>query len=157
MNIPGEANKCTKERLSVYRQVLFEKVKLAKKLYLYSIANARCVFVRHSHSFISTQNTLARGKPSTSFITDISALYTFLPSYIHITTTLTMKEISQFIPKLSSVCKIYSGVISGRGITCEDTLTLVAFINSFPSAYDVECGIWDNGFGCESAYGVDCS
>ena len=43
--------------------MLFEKVKLAKKLYLYSLATARCVFVRHSHSFIVTQNTLARGRP----------------------------------------------------------------------------------------------
>ncbi|MDE6551646.1 MAG: hypothetical protein K2K98_01600 [Muribaculaceae bacterium] len=54
-----------------------------------------------------------------------------------------MKEISQFIPKLSSVCKIYSGVISGSGIPCEDALTLVAFINSFPSVHDVESGIMD--------------
>lgn len=54
-----------------------------------------------------------------------------------------MKEISQFIPELSSVCKIYSGVISGSGIACEDTLTLVAFINSFPSVHDVESGIMD--------------
>ncbi len=48
-----------------------------------------------------------------------------------------MKEISKFIPKLSSVCKIYSGVISGSGIACEDASTLVAFINSFPSVHDV--------------------
>ena len=54
-----------------------------------------------------------------------------------------MKEISQFIPELSSVCKIYSGVISGRGIVCEDALTLVAFINSFPSVHNVESGIMD--------------
>ena len=54
-----------------------------------------------------------------------------------------MKEISLFIPELSSVCKIYSGVISGSGITCEDALTLVAFINSFPSVHDVESGIMD--------------
>ena len=54
-----------------------------------------------------------------------------------------MKEISQFIPELSSVCKIYSGVISGSGIACEDALTLVAFINSFPSVHDVESGIMD--------------
>ena len=54
-----------------------------------------------------------------------------------------MKEISQFIPELSSVCKIYSGVISGSGVTCEDALTLVAFINSFPSIHDVESGIMD--------------
>lgn len=52
-----------------------------------------------------------------------------------------MTEISKFIPELSSVCKIYSGVISGSGITCEDSLTLVAFINSFPSVHDVESGI----------------
>ena len=51
-----------------------------------------------------------------------------------------MKEISQFIPELSSICKIYSGVI---GITCEDALTLVAFINSFPSVHEVESGIMD--------------
>ena len=54
-----------------------------------------------------------------------------------------MKEISQFIPELSSVCKIYSGVISGSGIACEDALTLVAFINSFPSVHDLESGIMD--------------
>ena len=54
-----------------------------------------------------------------------------------------MKEISQFIPELSSVCKIYSGVISGRGIAYEDALTLVAFINSFPSVHDLEFGIMD--------------
>ena len=54
-----------------------------------------------------------------------------------------MKEISLFIPELSSVCKIYSGVISGSGITCEDALTLVAFINSFPSVHEVESGIMD--------------
>lgn len=83
------------------------------------------------------------GNPSTRFITDVSAIYTFLPRYSYITTTLTMKEISQFIPELSSVCKIYSGVISGNGIACEDTLTLVAFINSFPSVHEVESGIMD--------------
>lgn len=54
-----------------------------------------------------------------------------------------MTEISKFIPELSSVCKIYSGVISGSGITCEDVLTLVAFINSFPSVRDAESGIMD--------------
>lgn len=54
-----------------------------------------------------------------------------------------MTEISKFIPELNSVCKIYSGVISGNGIACEDTLTLVAFINSFPSVHDVETGIMD--------------
>ena len=54
-----------------------------------------------------------------------------------------MKEISKFIPELSTVCKIYSGVISGSGIACEDALTLVAFINSFPSVHDVEYGIMD--------------
>ncbi|MDE7409939.1 MAG: hypothetical protein K2N09_07945 [Muribaculaceae bacterium] len=54
-----------------------------------------------------------------------------------------MKEISQFIPELSSVCKIYSGVISGSGIACEDASTLVAFINSFPSVHDLESGIMD--------------
>ncbi len=54
-----------------------------------------------------------------------------------------MKEISQFIPELSSVCKIYSGLISGSGIACEDTLTLVAFINSFLSVHDVESAIMD--------------
>ena len=54
-----------------------------------------------------------------------------------------MKEISQFIPELSSICKIYSGVIFGSGITCEDALTLVAFIKSFPSVHDVESGIMD--------------
>ena len=42
-----------------------------------------------------------------------------------------MKEISKFIPELSSVCKIYYGAISGSGIAYEDALTLVAFINSF--------------------------
>lgn len=59
------------------------------------------------------------------------------------TTTLTMKEISKFIPELSSVCKIFSGLISGSGVTREDTLILVAFINSFPSVCDVESGIMD--------------
>ena len=54
-----------------------------------------------------------------------------------------MKEISKFIPELSTVCKIYSGVISGSGIACEDALILVAFINSFPSVLDVESGIMD--------------
>ena len=54
-----------------------------------------------------------------------------------------MKEISQFIPELSSVCKIYSGVISGSGIACEDALTLVTFVNSFPSVHKVESGIMD--------------
>ena len=54
-----------------------------------------------------------------------------------------MKKISQFIPELSSVCKIYSGVISGSGIACEDALTLVAFINFFPSVLDVESEIID--------------
>ena len=54
-----------------------------------------------------------------------------------------MKEISQFIPELSFVCKIYSDVISGSGITCGDAMTLVAFINSFPSIHDVESGIMD--------------
>ena len=54
-----------------------------------------------------------------------------------------MKEISKFIPELSSVCKIYSDVISGSGVTCEDALTLVAFINSFPSVHEVESGIMD--------------
>lgn len=54
-----------------------------------------------------------------------------------------MTEISQFIPELSFVCKIYSGVISGSGITCEDVLSLVSFINSFPSVHDMESGIMD--------------
>ena len=54
-----------------------------------------------------------------------------------------MKEISQFIPELNSVCKIYSGVIFGSGVTCEDALTLVTFINSFPSVHEVESGIMD--------------
>ena len=54
-----------------------------------------------------------------------------------------MKEISQFIPELSSVCKIYSGLISGSGIACEDALTLAAFIDTFPSVHDVESGIMD--------------
>ena len=54
-----------------------------------------------------------------------------------------MKEISLFIPELSSVCKIYSDVISGGGITCENALTLVVFINSFPSVHDLESGIMD--------------
>ena len=48
-----------------------------------------------------------------------------------------MKEISKFIPELSSVCKIYSGVISGSGIAGEDALTLVDFI------HDVESGIME--------------
>ncbi len=54
-----------------------------------------------------------------------------------------MKGISQFIPELSTVCRIYSGIISGSGVTCEDALTLVAFIHSFPSVHDVESGIID--------------
>ena len=54
-----------------------------------------------------------------------------------------MKEISKFIPELSSGCKIYFGIISGSGVSCEDALTLVAFINSFPSVSDVESGIMD--------------
>ena len=54
-----------------------------------------------------------------------------------------MKEISQVIPELSSVCKIYYGAISGSGIACEDALTLVAFINSIPSVHDLESGIMD--------------
>ncbi len=83
------------------------------------------------------------GNPSTRFIWGVSALYILLLRYSYITTTLTMKEISQFIPELSSVCKIYSGVISGSGTACEETLTLVAFINFFPSVHDVESGIMD--------------
>ena len=84
------------------------------------------------------------GNPSTRFIMGVNALYTFLLRNSYITTTLTMKEIStQFIPELSSVCKIYYGAISGSGITCEDVLTLVAFINSFPSVHEVESGIMD--------------
>lgn len=121
----------------------FDLVKLAKNWYSYLGAYARYVYVRHSHCFCSTKNALARRKPSTRFIQDINALYTFLLRYSYITTTLTMKEISQFIPELSSVCKIYSGVISGSGIACEDALTLVAFINSFPSVHDLESGIMD--------------
>ena len=84
-----------------------------------------------------------KGNPSTRFILGVSALYTLLLRYSYITTTLTMTEISKFIPELSSICKIYSGVISGSGVTCEDTLTLVAFINSFPSVHEVESGIMD--------------
>ena len=83
------------------------------------------------------------GNLSTRFIQDINALYILHLRYSYITTTLTMKEISQFIPELSYVCKIYSGLISGSGIACEDALTLVTFINSFPSVHDVESGIMD--------------
>lgn len=54
-----------------------------------------------------------------------------------------MKEMPKFIPELSSICKIYSGVIFGSGITCEDALTLIAFINSFHSVHDIESGIMD--------------
>ncbi|MDE5835992.1 MAG: hypothetical protein K2H50_03175, partial [Paramuribaculum sp.] len=54
-----------------------------------------------------------------------------------------MKEISQFIPELSSVSKIYSGLISGSSVTCEDALALITFINSFPSVHDVESGIME--------------
>lgn len=54
-----------------------------------------------------------------------------------------MKEISKLILELSSVCRIYSIVISGRGITCKDVLTVVTFINSFPSVHDVDLGIRD--------------
>ena len=54
-----------------------------------------------------------------------------------------MKEISQFVPELSSVYKIYSDGVSGSGITCGDAMTLVSFINSFPSILHVESGIMD--------------
>lgn len=54
-----------------------------------------------------------------------------------------MKEISKFIPQISSVCKIYSDVITGNGINREESLALVAFINSFPSIYDAESWIMD--------------
>ena len=40
----------------------------------FSIAIARCVFVRHSHGFIPTKNTFARGFPSTRYFQDVSAL-----------------------------------------------------------------------------------
>ena len=60
--------------------------------------------------------------PSTRFIMGVSALYILHLRYSYITTTLTMKEISQFILELSSVCKIYSGVISGSGIACENAV-----------------------------------
>lgn len=54
-----------------------------------------------------------------------------------------MTDISKFIPDLSSLCSLYSGVLSGRSITCEEILSLVAFNNSFPSVQDVEAGIMD--------------
>ena len=54
-----------------------------------------------------------------------------------------MPPLSAFIPELSSVCKIYSCVISGSGMACEDALSLVTFVNSFPSVHNVESGIMD--------------
>ena len=84
-----------------------------------------------------------KGNPLDPIYSGCKRTLTFLIRYNYITTTLTMKEISQFIPELSSVCKIYSGIISGSGIACEDALTLVAFINSFPSVHDLESGIMD--------------
>ena len=60
--------------------------------------------------------------PSTRFIMGVSALYILHLRYSYITTTLTMKEISQFIPELSSICKTFSGVISGSDISYEDAL-----------------------------------
>ena len=84
-----------------------------------------------------------KGNPLDPIYSGCKRTLTFLIRYNYITTTLTMKEISQFIPELSSVCKIYSGIISGSGIACEDALTLVAFINSFPSVHDLESGLMD--------------
>lgn len=54
-----------------------------------------------------------------------------------------MTDISKFIPDLSSIYTLYSGILSGRSITCEESLSLVAFNNSFPSVQDVEVGIMD--------------
>lgn len=54
-----------------------------------------------------------------------------------------MINISKFIPNLSSICNLYAGILSGRSITCEDSLSLVAFNNSFPSVHDIEAGIID--------------
>ncbi len=54
-----------------------------------------------------------------------------------------MTDISKFIPDLSSACTLYTGVLSGKSITCEESLYLVAFNNSFPAVQDVEGGIMD--------------
>ena len=100
------------------------------------------VFVEYSQCIMSPKPP-CKWKSLDPFILGVSALYSLPLRYIYITITLTMKEISQFIPELNSVCKIYSGVISGSGVTCEDALTLVAFINSFSSVHEVESGIMD--------------
>ncbi len=54
-----------------------------------------------------------------------------------------MTDIPKFIPDLSSTCKLYYGTISGKHISCEEALSLVAFYNSFPSIKDMEAGIVD--------------
>jgi len=54
-----------------------------------------------------------------------------------------MTDISKFIPNLSAICTIFSGILSGKAIGCEETLSLVAFYNSFPSVQNIEAGILD--------------
>lgn len=54
-----------------------------------------------------------------------------------------MTDISKFIPDLSYTSLIYSRVLSGDSPNREDTLTLVAFNDTFPSVRDVETGILD--------------
>ncbi|WMI41424.1 hypothetical protein [Parabacteroides distasonis] len=54
-----------------------------------------------------------------------------------------MTDISEFIPNLSAICTIYSGVLSGKTLGCEETLSMVAFYNSFPSVQNIEAGILD--------------
>lgn len=54
-----------------------------------------------------------------------------------------MTFISKFIPDLSSVCTIYSRVLFRKNVTCEESLSLVALNNTFPSVQDVEAGIMD--------------
>ena len=62
-------------------------------------------FCRTFAQLYTDYNTSPRGNPSTRFITEVNALYTSLLRNSYITITLTKKEISKFIPKLSSVCK----------------------------------------------------
>ncbi len=54
-----------------------------------------------------------------------------------------MTDISIFIPNLSAICTIFTGILSGKAIGCEETLSLVAFYNSFPSVQNIEAGILD--------------
>ncbi len=54
-----------------------------------------------------------------------------------------MTDISKFIPNLSAICTIYSRILSGETIGCDETLSLVTFYNSFPSVQNIEAGILD--------------